>query len=203
MKKFLTLTVMAFMAITVLAEFDSKYHNGIRLYGNISNLTGSKNYKNAFGFAVGYTPQFDFNEKFYLQSGIDIVRYSHKHIFRRKELEYAPTATSLYINFPLHVGYYHILKNVSFLFVQAGPTLAVGIKGVDYYRYSSALFESRSYFETARRFDVLLGGRIGLNIKGFEISAGVNYGLIEVYKGSRSHNICFDLGVGVKIFSLR
>lgn len=222
LKRILSAAAMALIAMTASAQFEPGFHSGFRAYGGFSNVTG-KNYSKAFSYGIGYVPQYDFNKSVYIQTGIEIWCYQHKQLFKRKEISYQTTAKAAYIHIPVHFGYHYIIKESSFVFLQAGSTLAVGLGGTDHfynskskYHFTNAAFEivsdiekltslvycvePRQYFKEANRFDIGIGGRLGVNIKGYEVSVGLNYGLLNVYDGANTHNFNINIGLGVRFY---
>ena len=222
LKRIVLTSAMVLTAMTVFAQFEEGFHSGFRVYGGIGNVTG-KNFSKAFNYGLGYVPQYDFNRSVYIQTGIELLCLQHKQLFKRKEISCQYTASALYAQVPLQFGYHHVIRESSMIFLQAGPTLAFGLGGKEYfyntksnYHVSNSVFdhvsdiekqmflvyciEKRQYFKTANRFDLGLGARLGLNVRGYELSVGLNYGLLNVYDDANTHNININLGLGVRFY---
>lgn len=139
------------------------------------------------------------------------------------------TYTDYFLAIPLHVKLgFNILPNKMLrLYVFAGPTFEIGLKSADKlsiaeigeisYNYYTGKFSSSSdeitdivassgLFPDQKvygRFDVMLGGGIGLQvIKFLDIKVGYDYGLVNRYRKEMDKTVNrgqFYVGVGVRI----
>lgn len=185
MKKFLLMAVMAIMAITASAQVEQGFRMGIRVNGGLSNVVADGD-KMAFGYGLGWVAEYNFNSNLFLQSGIGLENIAHK------EEAIDGTLNAYYGQLPIHIGYRFGLGDTSSLFVQAGPTLGVGLFGSKIEWYGGG---ETNYFDVAKRFDLGVGGRVGVEFSSFQISAGVNYGVLEAFDGVGGHNLSINLGV--------
>lgn len=179
------LFVMAVMAITTYAQVDPGFRMGVRLNLGLSNVVSDGD-NATFGYGVGWIAEYNFESKWFVQSGIGIEDIAHT------EDGIDGTLNAYYAQLPIHAGYRFGLGDNSSLFVQAGPTLAVGIFGSDIEVYG---ISKMNYFDLAERFDIGIGGRVGYEFSKIQISVGANYGVLEVFDGVGGHNLSANIGV--------
>ena len=115
------------------------------------------------------------------------------------------------VNVPIYLNWGADLARDSRFFVYAGPTLQYGLSSkytsktslgiprvgtvVDDYtfnNYDNELLEQN-------RFNVYLGGGIGINVAGIQVTVGYDYGMMNLYKGddatqSKRSNLKIGLG---------
>lgn len=183
MKKTLLMIVMAIMALTAVAQDEQTFRMGVRVNLGISNVTGEGS-KTAFGYGFGWIAEYNLNQKLFFQSGIGLDDIAHK------EEGLDGTLNAYYLQIPIHAGYRFGLGERNTIFVQAGPTLGYGIYGSkiqDFYGGET------KYFDHAKRFDLGLGARAGVEFGRYQVSAGVNYGVLKVFDGG-GHNLSVNLG---------
>ncbi len=183
MKKFFLMAIMAVMAITASAQVEQGLRMGIRVNGGLSNVTGEGD-KMTFGYGFGWIAEYNINSNLFLQSGIGLENIAHK------EEGIKGTLNAFYVQLPIHIGYRFGLGDMSSFFVQAGPTVGYGLFGTKI-EYGSREY---NYFDLAKRFDLGVGGRVGLEFNNYQISAGVNYGVLEAIDGVGGHNLSINLG---------
>lgn len=186
MKKFFLMVMMAVMAITASAQVERGFRMGIRVNGGLSNVVADGD-KMTVGYGLGWVAEYNFNSNLFLQSGIGIENIAHK------EEAIEGTLNAYYGQLPVHIGYRFGLGETSSFFIQAGPTLGVGIFGskIEWDRGGET-----NYFDLAQRFDLGVGGRIGVEFSKFQISVGANYGVLEAFDGVGGHNLSANLGLG-------
>lgn len=185
MKKIFLLAIMAVMAITASAQVNQGFRMGVRVNGGLSNVAGEGD-KMTFGYGLGWVAEYNFSSNLFLQSGIGLENIAHK------EEAIDGTINAYYAQLPIHIGYRFGLGDTSSLFVQAGPTLGVGLFGSDIEWYEGG---TSNYFDMAKRFDLGVGGRVGVEFSNFQISAGANYGVLDASDGGGYHNLSINLGV--------
>lgn len=182
------MAVMAVLALTASAQVEQGFRMGARVNAGISNVAGEGD-KASFGYGLGWIAEYNFSPNFYVQSGLGLENISHK------EEGVDGTLNAFYLQLPIHAGYRFSLGETSALFVQAGPTLGYGLFGSDI-EFSDG--DKINYFDGLKRFDFALGGRIGVELKKFQISVGGNYGVLDVLKESFDesyHNYNVNLAV--------
>lgn len=187
MKKILFMIVMAFMALTASAQVEQGFRMGIRVNGGLTNVTGFDGDKMGFGYGLGWVAEYNFNPHLFLQSGLGLQDIAHK------ENGLSGTLNAYYLQLPIHVGYRFGLGDTTSLFVQAGPTLNYGLFGSKIMWYDDD--DETNYFDVAERFDLGLGGRVGVEFSKFQISVGADYGVLDVIKNVRGHNLNVNLGI--------
>lgn len=179
LKKTVLAAVMTLVSIPAFAQFiddndrgfsDSEFKTfrmGIQANFGISNTVYDGNI--GFGYGAGWIAEYNFTPKFYLQSGIGFQNVAHTE-------EYIDgTINAFYAQIPIYAGYRFELNETTSFFLQAGPTLSIGM-------WATEIMDdwgSESYFDTANRFDLKLGGRAGVEINRFQISIGGDYGVLD------------------------
>lgn len=168
------------------ADVESGFRMGVQLNVGISDLVADYS-SIGMSYGLGWIAEYNFTPNLFLQSGINFQNIAHK------EHGYYQTFSinALYAQLPIHVGYRFELGTVS-LFIQAGPTLGVGIWGSKIHFHEGS---SISYFDAANRFDLGVGGRIGVEFSRFQISAGANYGVLDTYDLDNGNNLVANIGV--------
>lgn len=185
MKKILLMAIMTIMAMTATAQVEQGFRMGIRVNGGLSNVVADGD-KMSFGYGLGWIAEYNFNSNLFLQSGIGLENIAHK------EDAIDGTLNAFYGQLPIHIGYRFNIGDASSFFVQAGPTLGVGLWGSKIEWYGGG---STNYFDVAKRFDLGVGGRVGVEFSKFQISAGANYGVLEAFDGVGGHNLSINLGL--------
>lgn len=181
------MAVMAVLALTASAQVEQGFRMGARVNAGISNVAGEGD-KASFGYGLGWIAEYNFSPNFYVQSGLGLENISHK------EEGVDGTLNAFYLQLPIHAGYRFSLGETSALFVQAGPTLGYGLLGSDL-EFSNG--SKINYFDVAERFDLGLGGRVGVEFSKFQVSIGGNYGMLKTIDNiSESyHNYSVNLAV--------
>lgn len=186
MKKIFILAVLGIMSITASAEVEQGFRNGVRVNAGISNVVYEGD-KTSFGYGLGWVAEYNFNSNLFLQSGVGLENIAHK------EDGIDGNLNAFYAQLPIHVGYRFGLGETTSMFVQAGPTLGVGLFGSKIEWHGGG---SSDYFDSAKRFDLGVGCRVGVEFSKFQISVGTNYGVLEAFDGVGGHNLSVNLGVG-------
>lgn len=185
MKKIFLMAVMAIMAVTATAQVEQGFRMGVRVNGGMSNVTGFDGDKMAFGYGLGWVAEYNFTSSLFLQSGLGLQNIAHK------EDAIDGTLNAYYAQVPVHIGYRFGIGDASSLFIQAGPTIGCGLFGskIEWYEGGES-----DYFDIMKRFDVGVGGRVGLEFSSFQISAGADYGVLKV-TDLGGHNLNINLGL--------
>lgn len=188
MKKFLTLAVITIITFTASAQVEQGFRMGARINLGISNVGGTGD-KATFGYGAAWLAEYNFTPKVYIQSGLGLENIAHK------EEAVDGTINAYFLQLPIHAGYRFDIGETTKLFVQAGPTIGYGLFGSDI-DWSDG--SKTSYFDVAKRFDLALGGRIGVEFNKIQISMGGNYGVldaIDVPSSESYHNYNINLGL--------
>lgn len=148
-------------------------------------MSKSKWYKTAFGYGASFVAEYNFKPTLFLQSGVGIENIAYDDNFDINNVFYA--------QLPIHIGYRYIFDNGKACFIQAGPTFGIGLHG--HLHCIGCGSEDCNYFDEARRFDLGLGGRVGVELNKFKISVGANYGVLKVFPKDKYHNFIVNLGV--------
>lgn len=187
MKKLFVLAVAAIMAVGASAQIEKGFKQGAQVKLGLSELKCDGG-KMTFGYGVGYVAQYNFSGAAFLQSGVDFQNNAIK-------LDGLDGTLNVWAaEIPIHFGWRFYNAEKSSAFVQAGPTLAIGIAASDIEWVGGS---KTNYFDEAKRFDLGIGGRLGYQYNNLVFSVGANYGLLKPIDGDVSnHNLQINLGVG-------
>lgn len=172
---------MAIVTMTASAQVEQGFRMGARVNGGLSQLTGDGS-KMTLGYGLGWIAEYNFSPNLFLQSGIGLENIAWKG-------NEGDTQNVYYAQLPIHIGYRFDMDESYSLFIQAGPYMGCGLFALDNEDY----FDST--FGTAKRFDLGVGGRVGVEFSRFQISAGGNCGIIDVNKNVKRKNMSINLGV--------
>lgn len=184
MKKILFMFAMVVIACTANAQVEKGFRNGIQINGGMSNVLGDGD-KFTIGYGLGWVAEFNFSPSFFIQSGVGIENIAHK------EEAIDGTLNAFFAQIPIHVGYRVSTGETSAFFIQAGPTVGCGLFGSKIQWYGSR--NETNYFDVAKRFDLGVGGRIGMEFHKFQISLGADYGVLDAFEGGGYHNFIANL----------
>lgn len=174
--------VMALVAVTASAQIEKGFRMGVQINLGLSDVVHD-GCKTAFGYGAGWIAEYNLKPELFLQSGIGLQNIGHK------EDGIDGTLRALYAQVPIHVGYRFNLENKPVIFVQGGPTLGIGLAGSKIEYYGGSI----NYFDSAKRFDLGIGARGGLEFGKYQVSIGANYGVLKVFEGG-GHNLTVNLG---------
>lgn len=177
---------MLLIALVSSAQDHQGFRFGVRVNAGLSNVKEYEWDKITFGYGIRWIAEYNCTSKLYLQSGIGLENIA--------KLDLSERVNAYYLQIPVHVGYRYIRDDNKAFFFQAGPTLGIGLFGSKFTLYGQGPRPYLRYFEDARRLDLGVGGRIGVELKKFQISVGANYGLIRVFDNG-GHNLSINLGI--------
>lgn len=186
MKKLFLLMLVLTGFLTVKAEVEPGFRNGVKINLGASNVCAEGD-KATFSYGVGWMAEYSIDPQLYLHSGVTIQNIAHKEDY------IDGTLNAFYAQIPLNVGYRFPLGATTEMFVQAGPTVCVGIAGSKIHagRYSFNYFGDG----TARRFDIALGGKVGVEVMKLQFAIGADYGMMKVFHvGGHNLNATFSVG---------
>lgn len=188
MKKILFAAIVVMFAITASAQVEQGFRHGIQVNVGVSKVCYEVA-KASIGYGAGWVAEYNVNSKLYLQSGIGIQNISHKN----ENID--GTLNAYFIQLPIHVGYRFELGDTKSVFIQAGPTLGYGISGTKLFFYEDN--ESYDYFDSElfKRFDLGVGGRVGMAFNNIQVSLGANYGVLKSLNGIKGGNLSANIGV--------
>lgn len=184
MKKLLFIALVAFCSLCASAQVEKGFRMGVQANVGISDVIADGS-SVGVGYGLGWIAEYNFSSHLFLQSGIGLQNIAHK------ESGIDGTLNAFYGQLPLHVGYRFGIGETTSMSVQAGPTFGVGIFGtkIDFG------YNTYSYFDLAERFDLGVGGRIGVEFNNLQISVGANYGVLEVFDGIGGNNLSANIGI--------
>lgn len=186
MKKFLILAVAIIISLAASAQVEKGFRMGVNANVGMSNVT-DRDASLKISYGIGWVAEYNFTESSFISSGINLNMLGAKNMLNGA---ISGTLNVAYLQVPIHIGYRFNIANATSLFVQAGPTIGVGLFGSDI-KDSDEQF---NYFDVAKRFDLGVGGRIGVEFSKVLVSAGADYGVLKVFDGG-AHNINFNLGI--------
>lgn len=194
MRNILMVMLLAVATVSASAQIERGFRMGVRVNGGVSMITNEDYYKPTFGYGAGWIAEYNFKPSLFLQSGVGLENIAYKDSYHTQNVFYAQV--------PVHLGYRFVKDSGKAYFVQAGPTVGVGVWGNAVSLYcetglpSCGRCDPGNYFEWGgKRFDLGLGGRVGVETGRFQISVGANYGVTESTKYG-NHNLTVNLGVG-------
>lgn len=197
MRKMLIMLVTAVLAVAASAQTEGTFRMGVRINGGVSNISDF-GYGAAFGYGIGWIAEYSIRPTLYLQSGIGLENIACKYDVDQ--------CNAFYGQLPVHFGFRHALSDGKALLVQAGPTFSVGLFGSHLTQYcitgdGHGPCGPETVFDDLRRFDLELGGRVGVEIRKIRISAGANFGVTKAVPspndlvGSYGHTMTVNLGL--------
>lgn len=193
MKQILMLMIMAMVSISTSAQIGSGFRMGVRANGGGSALISEEDYKPTFGYGLHWMAEYDLTSSMFFQSGAGIENIAHKRLSK--------TFNVLYAQIPLHVGYRFVNESKNTFFMQAGPSIGIGLWGTEIDVYGDDIHHPENssgpeaYFDyRGKRFNLGIGGRVGIETGKFQISAGADYGVLKATKYG-GHNLSVNLGL--------
>ncbi len=194
MKKLFLLAVLALVSISASAQIESGIRFGVNANATISSVLGDKvDGKSIIGYSAAFMLDYNFSEKFHLETGLGLVNKGVKDMLGGYiEGEFKGT----YLTLPLHIGYRLGIGSNLYLNLQVGPEFAYGIFGSEIEWQDGS--DNTGYFDEgwAERFEVGIGGKLGVEFSNIQINFGVNYGLTEYAKDTDWHTMVYSIGVG-------
>lgn len=184
-KKFFLVIAMAISALMVSAQTERGFRMGVRITTGMSNVIADGN-KFDIGYGLGWVAEYNITPHLYLQSGVGAENIAHK------VEDVDQLLNTFFLQIPLHIGARLATGSKSSIFIQGGPTFGYGIFGS---KIKFADGREADYFDSAKRFDLGVGGRIGFEYRSFQLSAGANYGVLDALKHSGGHNFIANVGL--------
>ena len=139
--------------------------------------------------------------------GLSIAPGVYYSMLTGKVLDFGTIANAILtehaVNVPVYVSYGYDLSRDMKVFFFGGPTLQYGLASNT--KYSSGLISDSSltvdnYKDSSNyeRKNVFLGGGLGMQVAGFLVSLGYDYGLMNQFKSDNSvaHRSNLKIGVG-------
>ena len=193
MKKYFVFVIMAFLAVAASAQIEQGFRMGVRINGGASSMIEHKVYlcKGTFGYGAAFVAEYNFKPTFFIQSGVGIENIAYD--------DYININNVFYAQLPIHIGCRFINEYKLAAFFQAGPTFGLGLFGPSLHLDGDMDYSGHiNYFGGlygARRFDLGLGCRAGVEFRNFQISIGVNRGVTKVFpKNYGGYNSFVNLG---------
>ena len=199
MKKIFITTSLCIVAVLINSKAVAQnlpIQFGVKAGFNLSNVSGEdvEHTKFLTGFNVGITLDYEFAENMYIQTGLEFTTKGFKQEETRELYEI--TATAHYLQLPLHyASKLEITNNTKFIFF-VGPYLAYGIGGKATVKERKK--ETFDYFEGTNKFDMGIGGGIGIESGKINLSIGYDYGLLNLQNDYdtiiRNQNLYLTIG---------
>lgn len=179
---------------------------GVKAGGNLSSVNYSEKVeglKSKPGFQLGVTADYQLAGNLLLLSGLEIVQKGWKLEVNSEYSRVKTTASPLYLQLPVHIGYKIDLGAVQ-LVPQAGPYIAYGLGGKASYDDEDQSDKS-DYFgkeNNVKRLDFGIGAGIGVEFGKIGVNLGYDLGLaniIDKKEGTESiKNASLFLNLGYK-----
>jgi len=155
-----------------------------------------------FGFNLGVMYDYEFVQNLFLQTGLEFYTKGLNQEVKETRYEYGHeiSAVAYYLQLPFHYAYKFEVTEEAKVVLFAGPYFAYGIGGKAELTINDEK-ESLDYFDDeANRFDIGIGGGIGVEFNTFNIRAGYDQGLSNVYKSDdvKTRNQNFYLTIGCR-----
>lgn len=214
MKK--TIITLCLLATAMFVNAQSPVTFGVKGGVNLSDLTEYGQDKTKVGFNLGLTIDYEFAPNLYIMSGLELTTKGNK--FNQEYLPYPyyggyddivsggrvkGSINSTYLQVPIHLGYKVQIAPSTKLVFSAGPYLAYGIGGkmkIDEHGLAPEYVGKHDLFgkNAGRRFDVGVGGSVGVEFGKMTVTLGYDHGLQNIWKGSGIKNKNAFLSVGYK-----
>jgi hypothetical protein len=186
MKKFLFVT--AILLATGANVFAQGLQFGVKAGGNLSSVSISEEVdglKFKPGFQIGVTADYGLSENLFILSGLEVVRKGWKTDIEVDGGSYKSSASPLYLQLPVYVGYKIDLGVAKFV-PQAGPYIAYGLGGK--FKQESSFFGEKDTYKgdyfgednNVRRLDFGIGVGVGLEFGKIGVTVGYDLGLANM-----------------------
>ena len=165
------------------------------------------NFDSNIGYNFFFKTDFNFENNWYIQTGISLINESGKHDVEIEDFEITnTTANILNLSIPIHLGYKFRLKSAKFS-VGAGPYIMYGISGTDkdlrFFRDNDdyiGLSVKYKVFDLVKKTDIGMEARFGVEFDHFVASLDYNYGFTNISKieGTTIKNNFALIGIAYK-----
>lgn len=184
---------------------------GVKAGMNLSNFSGDGDSDSKIGFNAGVTVDYALSSDLYLLSGLELTTKGAKAEYSESEsgvsVKYKATATPMYLQLPVHLGYKLTVTEGTKIVFHAGPYIAYGIGGKTKTKASANALsidinheDKEDFFgdEGAKRFDFGVGLGAGVEFGKIGVGLGYDFGLTKLYDEGNSKNMNAYLTVGYK-----
>lgn len=190
-QRILFCTALFMLVLNSVNSFaQSPFHIGVKAGADYSSLTTNlkgMNTKNALGYSVGITTQYDF-QKFYLQA--DALFTQHKTTIEQDNFKDQSIKLNT-IDIPVVLGYKLINLSLAEIHIFGGA------------KYSYALDKNLNFQNNLTNFksnvnqsNLSLKGGVGVSVWKFNVDLAYEYGLKNIAKDFKSKPHNFNLSVG-------
>ncbi len=184
---------------------------GVKAGMNLSNFSGDGDSDSKIGFNAGVTVDYALSSDLYLLSGLELTTKGAKAEYSESEsgvsVKYKATATPMYLQLPVHLGYKLTVTEGTKIVFHAGPYIAYGIGGKTKTKASANALsidinheDKEDFFgdEGAKRFDFGVGLGAGVEFGKIGVGLGYDFGLTKLYDEGNNKNMNAYLTVGYK-----
>ena len=184
---------------------------GVKAGMNLSNFSGDGDSDSKIGFNAGVTVDYALSSDLYLLSGLELTTKGAKAEYSESEsgvsVKYKATATPMYLQLPVHLGYKLTVTEGTKIVFHAGPYIAYGIGGKTKAKASANALsidinheDKEDFFgdEGAKRFDFGVGLGAGVEFGKIGVGLGYDFGLTKLYDAGNNKNMNAYLTVGYK-----
>ncbi|MCF0178298.1 MAG: outer membrane beta-barrel protein [Bacteroidales bacterium] len=191
--------LILFLALASFAS-NAQMHVGVTGGATFSATAMGSSLK--IGWYTGAFVFYNFNDNLYMNAGAQYARYHTAGNGTDNGYKYKFTELNQFIEVPIHVGYDFNIINWLDAFVEAGPTVSVGLYGVQSRTYYTSTLDFYVWGDNpiARRVDPLIGLKAGFKVlKHGEIFGGFDYGILNncINGHANTHSKIIRMGLSI------
>lgn len=143
------------------------------------------------GFNVGTNYDYFLTDQFGIESGLLFNYFTKKTTF----LSANANLTRLALDIPIRALFSYEIKNGLKIYAFAGPNFNLGL--LEKYKEQSVEFDMYKNLNDYSRFDVQLGGGVGIKYGKLGLKAGYDFGMLNRYKNANPAWKFNDLKIGL------
>jgi hypothetical protein len=181
------LICMLLIGANVSAQSEGNWAFGLKAAAGFAQLYGddAKGLDGKFGYGAGLFVEYTLENNVYFLSGLELAFKGAK--------EGSMTASPIYLQLPVHVGYKIGLSESVDLALHAGPYLAYGIAG----KMKDTGYEEDFFDDGTKRLDLEVGAGADLILsKSVRLGLSYDLGLTKIFEGSDIKNRNFFISIG-------
>lgn len=205
MKKVFSIVLAAALMLLGTQAFAQASVNAGYLNSTQTHENGKAMNANGAFFGLSYNIGFG---NFGIAPGIYYSLIANKNAAGTKILGVDVSSSSKFaehaVNVPVYLNWGADLARDSRFFVFAGPTVQYGLSSKTKIAGGVGSWTTDTTFDNYKDgnqnpFNVYLGGGLGMDVAGIQITAGFDYGMLNLYKGDnaeKSHRYNIKIGIG-------
>lgn len=172
------------LTVNVTAQ-NSPIQFGVKAGVNLSNFGGDvEDSKAKVGFVGGITLDYAFTPDWYLMTGLEFAIKGAKTDYTDDGIKIKETATPMYLQLPVHVGYKLLVAENTKIVFHGGPYIAYGLGG-KWKEKANGDEDEWDFFGSekeggAKKFDFGLGLGVGVEFGKIGVGLGYDFGLANI-----------------------